>query len=123
MCIRIGVEDLAANALIELMKKSEENRFVSYSMMEAYGLAVAEILEDEGEKVIMIVSRADTDAMLWNYSDFFIEEEHDGEKGILLRDGKTIDDLRKRFRGYLGMEALLAFVNENSVRLLRVAYA
>lgn len=30
MCVRIGMEDLAANALIELVRTSDNSRFVSY---------------------------------------------------------------------------------------------
>lgn len=121
MCVRIGVEDLAANALIELLKKSDNQRFVSYQDMEAYGLVVSRLLESEGEEVVLIMSRAYTDEMLWYYSDFFEEAIIDGDIGIALKEGKNADDLRRKFRGYLRINVLLAFVNEESVRALKVA--
>lgn len=48
MCVRIGMEDLAANALIELIRASDNSRFVSYSAMEKYGLEVSRILQEKG---------------------------------------------------------------------------
>ena len=121
MCVRIGVEDLAANALIELIKRSDTHRFVSYQDMEAYGLVVARLLEKRGEEVVLVLSRAYTDEMLWYYSDYFEETSIDGEIGITLKEGKTADDLRRQFRGYLGIDVLLAFVDEESVRILKAA--
>ena len=37
MCFYIGIEDLAANALIEILTKNSEKRFVSYEELENYG--------------------------------------------------------------------------------------
>ena len=36
MCFYIGIEDLAANALIESMRRAEKN-FLTYKEMENYG--------------------------------------------------------------------------------------
>ena len=121
MCVRIGVEDLAANALIEMLKRSDSRRFVSYQDMEAYGLSVARLLESKGEKVVLIMSRDYTDEILWYYGDFFEEITYEGKMGIALKSEKSIEDLRKKFRGYLGVQVLLAFVNEESVKSLNVA--
>lgn len=120
MCVRIGVEDLAANALIELLKKSDKSRFVSYNAMERYGLAVARLLRKEDEEVIIYSSRLHTSEMLVNYSDYFEECIVNGEYGIRLCDEKSIEDLRIKFRGYLALKVLLAFVNEQSVKALGV---
>ena len=121
MCVRIGVEDLAANALIELLKRSDAQRFVSYHHIEAYGLQVAKLLQQEGEEVMLIMSRPYTDEMLWYYEDFFEEIVEQGEAGIALKEGKTVEDLREKFRGYLGIKVLLALVNEESLKALQVA--
>lgn len=94
MCFYIGIEDLAANAMIEMLKK------------------------EYGEKAVLILSRENTDALFRNYSDFFEEGEQDGKKGIKLKIGKEIDDLIRQFRGYLALDVLLAFMNQRSVQVL-----
>lgn len=119
MCFYIGIEDLAANALIELLKKDSRKRFVTYSEIEKYADVVVKILKDKGEKAVLILSRDSTDALFRNYSDFFMEsrDEH-GTEGIQLREGKNVSDLIQQFRGYLALDVLLAFVNQKSVRAL-----
>lgn len=120
MCFYIGIEDLAANALIELLRTDETKRFVTYGEVEEYGNAVVRVLQKQGEKAVLILSRNNTDTFFRDYSEFF--EEHKGENGALgirLRDEKKITDLIQQFRGYLALDVLLAFVNHESVDVLR----
>ena len=119
MCFYIGIEDLAANALIEIMKKTDR-RFLTYSEIESYGAEVVQLLKENGEKAILILSRDNTDALFKNYSEFFEEQEEDGKKGILLKEGKNVEDLIQHFRGYLALDVLLAFMNQRSVQILGV---
>ena len=119
MCFYIGIEDLAANALIEIMKKTDR-RFLTYSEIESYEAEVVQILKENGEKAVLILSRDNTDALFKNYSEFFEEREKDGKKGILLRKEKNIEDLIQHFRGYLALDVLLAFMNQRSVQALGV---
>lgn len=58
--------------------------------------------------------------MFRNYSDFFEENEEEGEKGISLKEGKDVDDLVHQFRGYLALDVLLAFMNQRSIQALGV---
>lgn len=46
----IGIEDLAANALIEMMSEDEPKRFVSYEELESYGAEVVNFLNTKGKK-------------------------------------------------------------------------
>ncbi len=120
MCFYIGIEDLAANALIELLKSNESKRFVTYGEVERYGNAVVRILKEKGEKAVLILSRDNTDAFFRNYSDFFEEcRGENGELGIMLKKDKEISDLIRQFRGYLALDVLLAFVSQESVGVLR----
>ncbi len=119
MCFYIGIEDLAANALIELLRKDSSKRFVTYSEIEKYGSVVVQILKDKGEKAILILSRDSTDALFRNYSEFFKEGKNEhGIEGIQLRENKNVSDLIRQFRGYLALDVLLAFVNKKSVKAL-----
>lgn len=117
MCFYIGIEDLAANALIESLKKGNKS-FLTYGEIENYGSRVIQLLNQNGDKAVLILSRENTNAMLRNYSDYFVEKEVDGICGISLREGKSIDDLIGTFRGYLALDVLMAFVDQRSVEAL-----
>lgn len=117
MCFYIRIEDLTANAMIETMKRSEK-RFLTYEEIEEYGAKVIQYLNEKGEKAVLILSRENTNIFLRNYSEYFIEEEIDGSKGIRVRDEKGIDDLIEQFRGYLALDILLAFIDQNTIQIL-----
>ncbi|MBQ3545013.1 MAG: hypothetical protein IJA34_08530 [Lachnospiraceae bacterium] len=119
MCFYIGIEDLAANALIESMRRAEKT-FLTYKEIENYGSKVVKFLNEKGEKAVLILSRESTNALFRNYSDFFKEKKLDGEIGIELKEDVTLEKLIVQFRGYLALDVLMAFVNENSVQALGV---
>lgn len=119
MCFYIGIEDLAANALIEILSKNER-RFVSYEELEAYGSEVISILSQRGEKAVLILSRDSTTALFRNYSNYFEEKMLESKLGIGLKEDVSADDLEDAFRGYLSLEVLMAFVDKQSVAKLGV---
>ena len=51
MCVYIGIEDLAANALIELLEKDNSNTKVSFKALEDYGNAVVNYVKPHTTKV------------------------------------------------------------------------
>lgn len=106
----IGIEDIAAAALIQAL--SENRRFLSYEVIEAYGNKVIRRLHEKDKKAVLILSRENTDNMFRNYSDFFTEKEEQGKKGIVLNDDKEIQDLIDKFCGYLSLDVLKAMVQE-----------
>ena len=120
MCVYIGIEDLAANALIELISQNQDTRFVSYTELENYGAEVVKFLNSRGEKAFLILSRDSTNDMFRNYSDIFEESFCDGSLGIKLKEHVTIEELINKFRGYLSWDVLLAFINEQTVAMLGV---
>ncbi len=123
MCFYIGIEDLAANALIEILKTKEEENLSQYSVtlaeLEKYGAQVIRYLNEKGEKAVLILSRENTTMMFRNYSDFF--EEIETEKGIAisLRKGKTVSDLVRKFRTYLALDVMMAFMDTETVQVLK----
>lgn len=119
MCFYIGIEDLAANALIELLQKKHQN-YITYDELERYGAQVVRLLSEQGEKAVLLLSRDNTNALFRDYSDFFEEEELENGLGIKLKDGKGVNDLIIQFRGYLALDVLMALVNERSVSVLGV---
>lgn len=114
----IGIEDLAANALIELLQKNSKHSFITYDVIEAYGNRVLKVLSSKGDKAVLILSRDSTEAMFRNYSDYFEEKEYDGKLGIKLNNEKNLDDLIMQFRGYLDIDVLKAFMDEESIEVL-----
>ena len=78
MCFCIGIEDLAANALIEILQSKngdDSQNIVTYAELEKYGAEVVHYLGEQGEKAVLILSRENTNHMLCSYSDFFVETE------------------------------------------------
>lgn len=120
MCFYIGIEDLAANALIELLQKEENRSFITYKELERYGTQVVSLLSERGEKAVLLLSRENTNAMFRDYSEFFEEDSYDGNEGIRLRAGKSRKDLIVQFRGYLALDVLMALVDERSICALGV---
>ena len=120
MCFYIGIEDLAANALIEVLSKKKKNLSqyqVTYAELEEYGTEVVRHLNTKGEEAVLIFSRESTNCMLRNYSDFF--EEREAGTAIALREGKTVPDLIARFRTYLAFDVMMAFMADNTVHVLK----
>ena len=59
MCIYIGIEDLVANALIELVENSEK-REVMFRELDAYGAMVVKCLNDKQEQAVLLLSKERT---------------------------------------------------------------
>ena len=94
MCFYIGIKDIAANGLIEMLKINKKNRFLSYKQIEDYGNTVVRSLNQSGESAVLILSREDTSEFFRNYADFFEESTNsEGETGILLKEGKGVTEL------------------------------
>ena len=125
MCYYIGIEDLAANALIEIPKTKENEQTEQYCVtlaeLEVYGSQVIQYLNERGEQAVLILSRENTSLMFRNYSDFFEEVETDKGIAIALKEGKTVSDLVKKFRTYLALDLMMAFMNTETVRVLHKA--
>lgn len=123
MCYYIGIEDLAANALIEILQTKKEQDLSQYTVtlkeLENYGAEVVRYLnEEKGERALLILSRASTTHMFKNYSDFFEEVETDNGIAIALQKGKTVNDLVEKFRTYLAIDLIYAFMAEKTVSVL-----
>lgn len=122
MCFYIGIEDLAANALIELLKTKEgdlDQYAVTFRELEKYGMEVVKLLISRGEEAILILSRENTNYMFYNYSDLFEETQIEEEPAIKLKKGVTVFELIERFRTYLAFDVMMAFMDEKTVKVLK----
>lgn len=114
MYVYIGIEDLVANAIIELVEKSKKGE-VLFSQINRYGAKVVQILSNNGKKAILILSEERTNAFLQDYSDYFELFSTGNEEGIRVKEDISVGDLWKRFRGYLSIEVMKAFMDECSI--------
>ena len=117
----IGIEDLVANALIELMKREETNRRVSLQSLSNYGTVIVRLLSRSGqEEVILFLTKESTYEFVHDYADYFSIVEEEGTEYIELNKDKTIDDLRRQFRMNLTVDLAKALSESESLEALKV---
>lgn len=111
--IKIGYEDLVANALIALNSKYGIRK-VSMEQLEDYREAVLEKLRENETESICFINRDVFGEFVEEYSNYFSIIEED----IHMNQGISYEDLRRDFCGYLDMSVLLAFRSEEAVESL-----
>jgi len=119
MCMYIGIEDLVANALIELVEKSQKKE-VLFSALNEYGATVIKILLENDKKAVLILSDENTHEFLNDYTDLFELFSNGEEEGIRLKSSVTVDQLWRKFRSYLSLDVIKAFSDSRSVETLGV---
>ena len=117
----IGIEDVVANALVQVMDTTPDKRFLTYAEIKQYGINVVRFLRDQGKPAVFLYSRDNMATMFHDYGDFFEEKERNGNLGIELRDEKTINDLINTFQGYLALDVLFAFLDENVTKVFKAS--
>ena len=120
MCIYIGIEDLVANALIELDEKSEK-REVLFKQLDEYGAKVIKYLNDKQEQAVLVLSKERTNEFLHDYSDYFELFSNGMDEGIRLKESISVNQLWEKFRGYLSVDVMLAFMDKVSISALGVS--
>lgn len=100
------LSDLAANAFIEVSEL--DVRSLTLQLLEWYGEEVRKKLEENCDNIRLFLGRYYTDEFYWRYEKFFKQSE-DG-KSVELNEGITKSQLIKKFRGYLPLDMLIAFI-------------
>lgn len=122
MCTFIGVECLAANALIEMYEQDVHNSRISFKNLADYGLRVVDKYEMEtSERAVFIFDQEKLHGLIINYSDYFSVETDGEEKYICLRDNVNIEDVKDRFRWTLSYELLKAVCHVNITEVIGAA--
>lgn len=113
MCTYIGVECLAANALIELYEQGIHE--LSVEQLAEFGLMVVESYENQtsdSEGAMLIFDQSEILGLIVNYSDLFaITEKEDGRRYISLQENVDLKKIKERFRWTLSY-AMLKALNE-----------
>lgn len=112
----IEIEDLVANALIELFERFDK-KSITFQTLSQYGDIVVEHLVRNNKEVIAMYTRDKTVQFFKDYTDFFDVDEI----GITLKDGISVRDLKDKFRYNMAFDVFLAFVSEEAVRVLAAA--
>lgn len=113
----IGIEDLVANALIELVEQTG-NRTVSFSQLNKYGDAIITKLRASDLDVTLIYTRDETEQFFHDCSDLFTTNENESDIEITLNDNISTTFLRKKFRINLALHLLSAFVSPEAVKAI-----
>ena len=122
MCTFIGIECLAANALIEILEKTNK-REVSFDTLVRYGMEVVRVLQQKtGEEAVLLLSKKYQINMIENYSDYFEVDFTTPDEGIFkLKDAITLEDLSNYFRWTMSVKLIDAFMAPEAIRELGVA--
>jgi len=121
LCIYIGIEDLAANALIEIIRRDESRRQVSFDILAKYGMQVIRFLQEKNKSAVLILSRERQLSFVRDYSDFFSADFSEGDGGVIrLREGVCKKDLLVYFRAAMPLDCIDAFVNDEALKELGV---
>ena len=113
----IGIEDLAANALIELVEKTG-SRMVLLSQLNKYGHAIIAKLKSEDTDVTLIFTKDNTERFFHDCSDIFTIKEQAGDTQIILNEGISTKYLRNRFRINIALKLLRAFVAKDVINVI-----
>jgi len=121
VCKFIRIEDLAANAIIDIFEKKGENR-VSFNQIVQYGNTIKKVYEEKyDDYMVIIMSGEAVSSFIRDYSDYFFVKREGGEEYIVLIEGTETDFLREEFRSRLTVELLYAFTCEASLKALGIA--
>jgi len=111
----IGLEDIAAKALIKLCENDMEGK-VSFDKLIEYG---NEVVKSVDGKAVVMLSLSRKNNLVTDYSDLFeINEEEDS---IAIRSGKTIKDIEKRFLFFFSKDVYQALVSEGALKILGIS--
>lgn len=123
MSMYIGIEDLAANALISLLliRTDESQPFVSFCTLKEYGLKVVKKLKELQEEAVFIYSPQSTARLFTDYSQYFELCVNAQEEGIRLRHGVTIEDLWVKFQTVIAVKLLRVMRDQDLLRSLNLA--
>lgn len=117
--IYIGIADLVANALIELVENTG-SRQVFFKDLDEYGAMVVKYLNDKNEQAVLLLSKEQTNEFLHDYSDLFEFFTEGISEGIKLKDDVTVERLWEKFRGYLSVDVMMAFMDSVAISKLGV---
>ena len=118
MCYYVGIEDLVAGALVELLQRNGE-RSVSFAALERYGEAVVSHIRSRGKEVTLVLSREQTHGFIRDCTDLFdVDSPELGSGTITLKSDRDVKDLVMRFGARIPAVVLKAMIDDETVSVL-----
>lgn len=114
----IDIQDLAGNALIELIEKTGK-RTVLFSQLNNYGNAIIAKLGSENIDASFVHTKEKVEQFFDTCSDVFLFEEIGNDIKVTLKNGVSTDTLRERFRIPIAFCLLKAFVADSTLKTLK----
>lgn len=111
----IEIDDLVGNAFVSYLEKTGK-RVLSIYKIEEFGKNIVRDLKSKGTESMLLLSRDMTYSFFYEYADWFVYVER--ESLVILKDNISVKQLIKKFSGYLSLEVLLAFRNEENIKVL-----
>ncbi len=110
MCKFIGVEVIAANALIDIMDNnkngSAEQASITFEKLHEYGMKIVRFInETYHEGAVILYHNSDTSTNRFINCTDFLECD---DTCVRIKQNADIDKLRRRFRATLAYEILMA---------------
>ena len=113
--MKINIEFVAANALVELYENSEKN-YVSFDDLLSYGIIIQQILKENNIEAVLLLSDYYMIQFVHNYSDMFeIKDDN-----IYIKDGVDCEQIRDRIISNMKMDLLKAMISEKSLEVLGI---
>lgn len=122
MCTFIGIESLAANALIELFDQ-QRIREVSFDTLVKYGMTVIQIYQrNTGVEAVLLLSEQYQNGLIENYSNYFDVEMDGAGHGVLKLNSSvnSTEELRDVFRWPMDFNLISAFLAPEALEKLGV---
>lgn len=112
----IGIEDITANAFIELKKRNTNVNPIPIWILEEYGNQVVKYLDKEGKDAYLWLSRIQTNEFLYHYRKYFqLDSAEKIDDAIELKENIERVELIETFRSYLPLSLCLAYQDEKVV--------
>lgn len=107
------LEDMIANAFIELNSKNVNIKELSLDLVEKYGNEVSKKLKEQNKRVAFCLSRDATEEIKERYKRYFTF--NDKISSVILNDEISVSELIVRFRKYLPLDQLFAYMDDQVV--------
>lgn len=117
----LHIEDLIANAMIELEKTSKV-RSVPLSLAFLYGDEVIKYLGKQGYYAKVKMGKNSLDLFEMKYTNYFDIYQDDKDRWYLLNHEKTIQDVTCEFREHLPLEVIRAFTNLDVIQVFQPSF-
>ncbi|WP_163468083.1 hypothetical protein [Fusobacterium sp. IOR10] len=120
MNYKIGLDNLWANAFIELFERNQK-KSIELETLKNFQRVVKNRLKKNVDNVILTIPEKEENLFRIEYIEkFFYKKEINECITIELKETTEIQTLRKKYRDNIDYETLISFVNEETLSILGI---